>query len=92
MFFLQDARGDSLETVYQAGNRCLRYIMHQKMNVVLLAVDLDQIRLKIRADPREYLPHVIQVFFPKYCLTVLRDEDQMYMQIEDAVPVVPHCI
>jgi hypothetical protein len=59
------------------------------VNVILFAVDLDQYRLKIRAGLSKYLPHIIQVSFPEYCLTGLRNKDQMYMQIEKTVPAVP---
>src|SRR5690554_3768425 len=49
-FPAQQAAGYALEAVYQIRHRHLRRILNQKMNLIVLAVHLDQARLEVGTD------------------------------------------
>jgi len=46
----QDPGGSALEAVHQGGDSDLGRVMDQEINMVVLAVHLDQLRLEVGAD------------------------------------------
>lgn len=58
------------------------------MDVVVFAIEFDQLRLEVGADAGKDLVQVVQDLFGKYIAAVFGDEDQMYMHHEDAMPAV----
>ena len=51
MLLPETTRGHALEAIDQLGERHFGRIFHEQMHMVILAVALDQARLKVLADP-----------------------------------------
>lgn len=82
----QQPAGDALQAVYQSRNGQLRRIVNQQVNVVWLAIELDQGHAKILADLTGVTLHRDQVFMLKNVLPVFRREHQVRMKQENDMP------
>lgn len=60
------------------------------MNVVVLAVELDQLRIEVLANTGENNLHGIQVRFLEHITPVFCYKDQVNMQGKYAVPTMPN--
>lgn len=88
MAFPQDAGRCPLETVHKAGYGDFGRIVHQQMNVVVLAVKLDQLRFKLLANVGKHAAHILKNGFGEHMAAVFGHKDQMNMKIEYTVPPV----
>ena len=55
-----EAAEDALEAVHQGRHGPLGRIVHQQVDVIILAIHLHQLRLEVGADRREDGAHVVQ--------------------------------
>ena len=55
-FLAQQTAGDALEAVHEVGDGDLGRVLHQQVDMIILAVHLDQLRLEVGADPGEDRP------------------------------------
>jgi len=63
--------------------------MHQQMNVIVLAVALNQVRLEIMADLGKDAFQVVDRGFGQHVTPVFRNEDQMNVKHVDDMPACP---
>src|SRR6516225_1815972 len=66
-------------------------IVHQQMYVVYLAVHLDHLSLKVATHLGEYDAKAVDGFLVKYLFPILCDEDQVDMELKNAVSTVSDC-
>jgi hypothetical protein len=66
----------------------LRWIVHQHMDVVILAVHLHELRLKIHAHLGEDGMQSLDGVSVKDPIAILCDEDQVNMKVKDAMSTV----
>ena len=62
------------------------------MNMVVLAVELDQFRFKVLADTGKYWAQVVKNLFCEYAASVFCYKDQMHMHIKNAVSSSPNIV
>jgi hypothetical protein len=73
---------------YERGERDLRRVVHQLMDVVVPAVKFHQPGFEFLAHIREDGLHRLKVLLAEYNALISGHEDQMHMQREYAVPPV----
>jgi hypothetical protein len=82
----QVSRRYPLEAVDELGDCHFGRIAHQEMDMVLRAMEFPEVGLEIPADILEYSPHGVQDGLGEDFPAVLGHEDEMHMQVENAVP------
>ena len=85
----QAAAGHALQAVDQPGERHLGRIVDKQVDMVVLAVAFDQFVLEVVTDLREDVPQVLHGRPEQHAAPVHRDEDQMDVKREDAMPARP---
>jgi len=73
----------------EAGHRVLRRVVHKQMNVLGLAIHLQQFCLEISANLGEDGSESFDRVSVKYLPSLLGDEDQMNMKLRHTVSTVP---
>ena len=63
-------------------------VVHQQVNVVVLAVHLNQRRFKIVANVGENGPKTVDGIFVQYPIPVLCDKDQVNVKVKHAMSTV----
>ncbi len=81
----QPPAGHAFEAVHQLRKRHFRRIVHQQMNMIVFAVHLDQIGFEVGANAGEERAHVVEDRCGEHPPAVLGHEDQMHVQLENAV-------
>lgn len=84
----QPPAGHAFEAVHQLRKRHFRRIVHQQMNMIVFAVHLDQIGFEVGANAGEERAHVVEDRCGEHPPAVLGHEDQMHVQLENAVSAV----
>jgi putative transposase len=84
----QVAGGDALESVHQPGDGDLWRVGDQQVEVVVVAVHLDQRGAEVGAQLGEHLPHGVQVLVGQHPAPILGYEDQMYAEGRGNVPAL----
>src|ERR1035438_3534069 len=74
------------------GNGHLRVVVHEQMDMVVLAIELYQFRFKVVAYSGKDAPQIVEYLFGEDLPPVFCDEDQVHMHHEDAVSSVPNVI
>jgi len=82
----QKAAGHALETVDQPRQGNLGWVLHQQVNVIVLAIAFDQFGLEIPADPGKDPRQVANGRFGQHVAAVSGDEDQLEMQHVNDMP------
>lgn len=82
----EQATGHALETVDQSGQGDFWRIMHQQVDVIVLAIALDQLRPKVSTDLGKDAAQVADGRIGQHVMAVFGDEDQMDMQHVNDVP------
>jgi len=75
----QPAGGDALERVHQPGDRDVRRVGDEQVDVVVLAVRLDQLGAEVGAHAGEHRPEGVQVLAGQDPAPILGHEDQMHV-------------
>ena len=60
--------------------------------MVVLAVELDQFRVKVGADLGKDASQVIDHFLGEHLTTVFRHKDQMGMYLKNTMPLMPNIV
>jgi len=89
-FLFHPAGRDALQAVDQLGQADLGRVVHQQMDVVLLAVELAQLHLEVFANIPEYLFQPFEARCVEYLPTPFRDEHQVRVENEDNMPSFSH--
>ena len=71
----EQPRRDALEGIHEIGDRHMRRVLDQEMNVVVLAVHLGKHRPEVPAHVLEDASHSFDVLRREDMLSILRDED-----------------
>jgi hypothetical protein len=79
MLLFKQSRGDPFEAIHQARNGDFGRVVHQKVDMVLLAIALNEPGLKIQTDTGKNLTQVLQEGSRENVLTVFSNKDQMDM-------------
>lgn len=74
-----------LEAIHESRYRHFGRVMHQEMDMVLLAIEFHEFGLEIPAHILKYVPHGVQDSLCEDFSAILGHEDEMHMQVEDAV-------
>ena len=80
-----ETAGYAFEAVDEHRDGDLRRIVHQQMDMIVLAVDLDQFRFEVGADRCEDIAHVVEHGIGEDVAAVFGHEDQMDVHGENAV-------
>lgn len=91
MLLPETPRGNSFEAVNEFRQRHLGRIFDEQMHMVILAIGLDQDRLKVLADFREQLTQRFMGGIRQYTSSILGHKDQMHMQGENTVSSGSKC-
>ena len=67
-----------------------RWVVNEQMNVAVFAVHLNQLSLEVATYFVEDDSKAIDGVGVKYSLPIFSDEDQMDVELKDAVPTVPN--
>ena len=86
MPFSQDTGRGPFKAVYEAGYGHFRWIVHEQMNMVVLAFKFDQFRLEVLADFEKHLAQVFKNRICEHMSTVFGYKDQMNMEVKYTVP------
>jgi Helix-turn-helix domain len=81
----EDVAGNALQGVHQRGDRNLRRIVHQQVDMVTFAVHLHQLRPEICADLGENVSQVLDRLGVEDAASVFGQEDQMDVQCKHAM-------
>src|SRR5215210_156836 len=85
-YFAKLAARHALQAVDQLGERHLRRVAHQEVNVIVLPGARHQLRLKVLADFGEDGREVADGKLGQYVAAVFRDKDQVRVQSMNDVP------
>lgn len=84
--FAQQAAGYALEAVHEIGHGHLRWVVHQQMNMIVLAVHLHQLGLEVLAHAGEMQAQPLDRVNVKDMPAVFGHKDQMNVHHKNAVP------
>ena len=82
----EPAGGDTLEAVDQLRQGDLGWEVHEQVDVVRFAVELDQFDLEVGTHVAHNLFHAGEMVGAEHLVLVLGDEDLVGMEDENAVP------
>ena len=91
-FHSKQPTGNTFEAVNKAGHRVLRWIVDEQVYVFRFAVHFDQLRVEIGTNSFKHDFEPLEGVTVKYPSSVLRDQDQMDMQCENAVSAVTNIV
>lgn len=91
-FLPQQATGDAFEAVHEIGDSHLGRVFHKQVNVIVLAVHLDQLRLEVGADLGEDRAQPVDGVAIEYPAAIFRYKDQMDMHLKNAVSPMPNIV
>ena len=85
----QQPRRYTLERSNQIRQRHLRRVVDQKMHMIVLSVELYQLRVEILADVGKDDLHGIQMLFLEHIASILSNKDQMCVKRKNTMPTMP---
>src|SRR5690606_39836376 len=91
-FLPQQATGDAFDAVHEIGDSHLGRVFHKQVNVIVLAVHLDQLRLEVGADLGEDRAQPVDGVAIEYPAAIFRYKDQMDMHLKNAVSSMPNLV
>src|SRR5687768_1925381 len=91
MLLPETPRGNSFKAVNEFRQRHLGRIFDEQMHMVILAIGLDQDRLKVPADFREQLPQRFMGSICQYTSAIFGHKDQMHVQAKNTVSSGSKC-
>jgi hypothetical protein len=86
----EQPRRDALERIHEAGDRDVRRILDQEMNMVFFAVDLAERGSEVPAHVLKDASHPFEVLHCEDMVAVFGYEDQMNVNTEDNMPAVSY--
>ena len=86
----EESTGDPFQAVDQRRYRVLGWVVHQQMNVVYLAIHLDQLGLEILAHFVEDQFQPMESVGVKGLFAILGDEDQVNVELENTMSTAPN--
>src|SRR5690606_30797752 len=86
--FADHPAGNAFQAIDQRRDSHLGRVVHQQVDVIVLAVELHQFRLEVGADAGEDVTQVVEDFLGEHFAPVFGHEDQMHVHQKDAVPTV----
>lgn len=92
VFLTDHAAGDPFKAIDQRRDGDLGGVVHQEVDVVILAVEFHEFSLEVGTHPGEDLAQVIEDFPGKDIAAIFGQEDQVYMHQENTVPAVSNVI
>jgi tRNA A37 threonylcarbamoyladenosine dehydratase len=66
----------------------LWWIVHKQMNMIVFAVHLDKLSREVKTDLRKDGTKSLDGISVQYSISILCNEDQMDMKLENTVPTV----
>ncbi len=88
----QESAGDAFEAVHQRRDGYFGRMVHQQVNVIILAVHLDQVSLKVDTDVGEDVVQVVQHHLCEHATAVFGREDQVDMHRKNAMSSAPDVV
>ncbi len=92
IFLANHPAGHALEAVHQSRYRHLGWVVHQQVNVIVFAIELNQFRLKVCANAFKDLAQVVNHLFGEDATAVFGHKDQMHMHQENTVSTVSNLV
>src|SRR3989304_3135933 len=87
-----EATGYAFQAIHQRRHRHLWRIVHQQVHMILLAVELHQLRLEVAANLGEDAAQVVENGFGEHATPIFCHKDQMDVHLEYAVPAVSNIL